>query len=99
MCEKPQLMLFPSFIGNKLCIRYINYTFVLLFSYVSFRMTYCYFVHFSLNPEQKDELVHVIEKLLSDKTTLVVGSAVMAFEEVNFQLLIISVFTPFSVAI
>lgn len=36
----------------------------------------------SLDPEQKDELVHVIEKLLSDKTTLVVGSAVMAFEEV-----------------
>ncbi|CAH1404204.1 unnamed protein product [Nezara viridula] len=37
---------------------------------------------YSLDPEQKDELVHVIEKLLSDKTTLVVGSAVMAFEEV-----------------
>ncbi|XP_075234069.1 adaptor related protein complex 3 subunit ruby [Lycorma delicatula] len=36
----------------------------------------------SLDPEQKEELVHVIEKLLSDKTTLVVGSAVMAFEEV-----------------
>uniref|UniRef100_T1I5H4 AP-3 complex subunit beta n=1 Tax=Rhodnius prolixus TaxID=13249 RepID=T1I5H4_RHOPR len=31
---------------------------------------------YSLDPEQKDELVHVIEKLLSDKTTLVVGSAV-----------------------
>uniref|UniRef100_A0A224X613 AP-3 complex subunit beta n=1 Tax=Panstrongylus lignarius TaxID=156445 RepID=A0A224X613_9HEMI len=37
---------------------------------------------YSLDPEQKDELIHVIEKLLSDKTTLVVGSAVMAFEEV-----------------
>ncbi|XP_024086390.1 AP-3 complex subunit beta-2 isoform X2 [Cimex lectularius] len=37
---------------------------------------------FSLDPEQKEELVIVIEKLLSDKTTLVVGSAVMAFEEV-----------------
>nr|ASK06164.1 adaptor protein-3 subunit [Nilaparvata lugens] len=36
----------------------------------------------SLDPEQKDELVLVIEKLLSDRTTLVVGSAVMAFEEV-----------------
>ncbi|KAG8222149.1 hypothetical protein J437_LFUL000731 [Ladona fulva] len=37
---------------------------------------------YSLDPEQKDELIVVIEKLLSDKTTLVVGSAVMAFEEV-----------------
>ncbi|KAL1117858.1 hypothetical protein AAG570_004172 [Ranatra chinensis] len=37
---------------------------------------------YSLDPEQKDELVHLIDKLLSDKTTLVVGSAVMAFEEV-----------------
>ncbi|XP_066600233.1 AP-3 complex subunit beta-2 [Prorops nasuta] len=37
---------------------------------------------FSLDPEQKEELISVLEKLLSDKTTLVVGSAVMAFEEV-----------------
>ena len=37
----------------------------------------------SLDQEQKEELVHVIDKLLSDKTTLVVGSAVMAFEEVG----------------
>lgn len=39
---------------------------------------------YNLDPEQKDELVSVIEKLLSDRTTLVVGSAVMAFEEVRF---------------
>lgn len=37
---------------------------------------------YSLDVEQKDELIGVIEKLLSDRTTLVVGSAVMAFEEV-----------------
>lgn len=37
---------------------------------------------YSLDPEQKDELITVLEKLLSDRTTLVVGSAVMAFEEV-----------------
>lgn len=37
---------------------------------------------YSLDPEQKDELITVIEKLLADRTTLVVGSAVMAFEEV-----------------
>lgn len=37
---------------------------------------------FHLDPEQKDELITVIEKLLADRTTLVVGSAVMAFEEV-----------------
>ncbi|XP_046427375.1 AP-3 complex subunit beta-2 isoform X3 [Neodiprion fabricii] len=37
---------------------------------------------YSLDPEQKEELIAVLEKLLSDKTTLVVGSAVMAFEEV-----------------
>ncbi|CAG0912795.1 unnamed protein product, partial [Notodromas monacha] len=37
---------------------------------------------YSLDPEQKEELVSVIEKLLSDKATLVLGSAVMAFEEV-----------------
>lgn len=37
---------------------------------------------YSLDEEQKVDLIEVIEKLLSDKTTLVVGSAVMAFEEV-----------------
>ena len=37
---------------------------------------------YALDPEQKEELISVLEKLLSDKTTLVVGSAVMAFEEV-----------------
>lgn len=37
---------------------------------------------YSLDEEQKADLIEVIEKLLSDRTTLVVGSAVMAFEEV-----------------
>lgn len=37
---------------------------------------------YSLDEEQKDDLIEVIEKLLSDRSTLVVGSAVMAFEEV-----------------
>ncbi|XP_063708004.1 AP-3 complex subunit beta-2 [Culicoides brevitarsis] len=37
---------------------------------------------YHLDPEQKDELITVIEKLLGDRTTLVVGSAVMAFDEV-----------------
>uniref|UniRef100_A0A3Q3DUP0 AP-3 complex subunit beta n=1 Tax=Hippocampus comes TaxID=109280 RepID=A0A3Q3DUP0_HIPCM len=36
-----------------------------------------------LDPDQKDQLIEVIEKLLADKTTqLVAGSVVMAFEEV-----------------
>ncbi|XP_030046240.1 AP-3 complex subunit beta-2 [Microcaecilia unicolor] len=37
---------------------------------------------YSLDADQKDQLIEVIEKLLSDKTTLVAGSVVMAFEEV-----------------
>ncbi|XP_063970298.1 AP-3 complex subunit beta-2-like isoform X3 [Lytechinus pictus] len=37
---------------------------------------------YNMDPEQKDQLVEVIEKLLADKTTLVAGSTVMAFEEV-----------------
>ena len=37
---------------------------------------------YSIDPDQKEELVAMIEKLLGDRTTLVVGSAVMAFEEV-----------------
>ncbi|XP_070780204.1 AP-3 complex subunit beta-1 [Enoplosus armatus] len=37
---------------------------------------------YSLDPEQKEQLVEVIEKLLKDKSTLVAGSVVMAFEEV-----------------
>ncbi|XP_066919252.1 AP-3 complex subunit beta-1-like isoform X2 [Clytia hemisphaerica] len=37
---------------------------------------------YSLDPEQKDALVEIIEKLLQDKTTLVAGSTVIAFEEV-----------------
>ncbi|KAG1946447.1 AP-3 complex subunit beta-1-like isoform X1 [Pimephales promelas] len=37
---------------------------------------------YSLDPDQKDHLIEVIEKLLKDKSTLVAGSVVMAFEEV-----------------
>eukprot|EP00794_Sanderia_malayensis_P009814 gene9814-10821_t len=37
---------------------------------------------YSLDPDQKDALVEIIEKLLQDKTTLVAGSVVIAFEEV-----------------
>ncbi|XP_064608318.1 AP-3 complex subunit beta-2-like isoform X2 [Liolophura sinensis] len=37
---------------------------------------------YSLDPEQKDQLIEIIEKLLGDKTTLVIGSAIQAFEEV-----------------
>lgn len=36
----------------------------------------------SLDPELKSELVTIIQKLLADKTVLVIGSAVMAFTEV-----------------
>ncbi|XP_072881051.1 AP-3 complex subunit beta-2 isoform X4 [Hemitrygon akajei] len=36
----------------------------------------------SLDQDQKEQLIEVIEKLLADKTTLVAGSVVMAFEEV-----------------
>lgn len=54
---------------------------ILLFNYIYFKGL---FYIFSLDQEQKEELIHVIEKLLSDKTTLVVGSAVMAFEEVCY---------------
>ncbi|XP_061119141.1 AP-3 complex subunit beta-1 [Conger conger] len=36
----------------------------------------------SLDPDQKEALIEVIEKLLKDKSTLVAGSVVMAFEEV-----------------
>ncbi|VDP95517.1 unnamed protein product [Echinostoma caproni] len=37
---------------------------------------------FSLDPGEKEQLVEIIERLLADKTTLVIGSAVRAFEEV-----------------
>uniref|UniRef100_A0AAY5EEU6 AP-3 complex subunit beta n=1 Tax=Electrophorus electricus TaxID=8005 RepID=A0AAY5EEU6_ELEEL len=37
---------------------------------------------YSLDADQKDHLIEVIEKLLKDKSTLVAGSVVMAFEEV-----------------
>ncbi|XP_038148440.1 AP-3 complex subunit beta-1 isoform X1 [Cyprinodon tularosa] len=37
---------------------------------------------YSLDPEQKEQLIEVIEKLLKDKSTLVAGSVVMAFAEV-----------------
>ena len=36
----------------------------------------------SLEPEMKEELIAVLEKLLADRTTLDIGSAVMALEEV-----------------
>nr|XP_019937827.1 PREDICTED: AP-3 complex subunit beta-1 [Paralichthys olivaceus] len=37
---------------------------------------------YSLDPDQKEQLIEVIEKLLKDKSTLVAGSVVMSFEEV-----------------
>ncbi|ESO88349.1 hypothetical protein LOTGIDRAFT_126173 [Lottia gigantea] len=37
---------------------------------------------YSLDPETKEQLIEVIERLLGDKTTLVAGSAIQAFEEV-----------------
>ncbi|KAJ8926924.1 hypothetical protein NQ314_020776 [Rhamnusium bicolor] len=37
---------------------------------------------YSLDPELKYELITIIQKLLADKTVLVIGSAVMAFTEV-----------------
>lgn len=37
---------------------------------------------YSLDPELKEDLVSIIEKLLADKTILVAGSAIQAFEEV-----------------
>ncbi|XP_063829886.1 AP-3 complex subunit beta-2 [Ostrinia nubilalis] len=37
---------------------------------------------YSIDPDQKEELVAIIDKLLSDKAPLVVGSAAMAFSEV-----------------
>ncbi|KAK0140886.1 AP-3 complex subunit beta-1 [Merluccius polli] len=37
---------------------------------------------YSLDPDQKEQLIEVIEKLLKDKSTLVAGSVVMAYEEV-----------------
>ncbi|XP_050519142.1 AP-3 complex subunit beta-1 [Diabrotica virgifera virgifera] len=36
----------------------------------------------SLDPDMKPELITIIQKLLADKTVLVIGSAVMAFTEV-----------------
>lgn len=39
-----------------------------------------------MDPDQKEELITVIEKLLADKSTLVVGSTVMAFEEVFYTI-------------
>ncbi|XP_034402265.1 AP-3 complex subunit beta-1 isoform X2 [Cyclopterus lumpus] len=37
---------------------------------------------YSLDPDQKEQLIEVIEKLLKDKSTLVAGSVVVAFDEV-----------------
>lgn len=37
---------------------------------------------YSLDPEQKDNLIEIIDKILADRTTLVAGSVVMAFEHV-----------------
>jgi AP-3 complex subunit beta len=37
---------------------------------------------YNLEPDMKEELIDIIEKLLSDKTVLVAGSAIQAFEEV-----------------
>lgn len=37
---------------------------------------------FSLDPETKDQLIEVLDRLLGDKTTLVAGSAIQAFEEI-----------------
>ena len=48
------------------------------FHYVSIHPHPCY----SLDQEQKPELIIIIQKLLADRTVLVIGSAVMAFTKV-----------------
>lgn len=73
------------------CISYNNFQLLLyVFQNDYFKDFYVYC--FSLDPEQKEELITVIEKLLADKSTLVVGSTVMAFEEVFIQLKYFSIF-------
>lgn len=47
-----------------------------------FNISYIFDLYSSLDPEQKPELISIIDRLLADRTTLVVGSAVMAFTEV-----------------
>ncbi|RUS71773.1 hypothetical protein EGW08_020467 [Elysia chlorotica] len=37
---------------------------------------------YSLDPETKDQLIEVLDRLLADKTTLVAGSAIQAFVEI-----------------
>lgn len=37
---------------------------------------------YSLDPEHKEQLIEIIERLLKDKSTLVAGSVVMAFDEI-----------------
>lgn len=37
---------------------------------------------YNLEPEMKEDIIAIIEKLLQDRTSLVLGSAVAAFEEV-----------------
>lgn len=44
--------------------------------------TNCLIMIFSLDQEQKPELIMIIQKLLADRTVLVIGSAVMAFTKV-----------------
>ncbi len=77
MLEKLLLMQFQSFTGNVMqdVKNHKKYLF----------HNHSYFLNClkkSLDPDQKEELVTVLDKLLSDRTTLVVGSAVMAFDEV-----------------
>lgn len=37
---------------------------------------------YNLEPDMKEDIIAIIEKLLQDRTSLVLGSAVAAFEEV-----------------
>lgn len=68
MSEKLQHMPYPSSTGN-------------LFHFWTPESQYVHF-NFSLDSEQKPELILIIQKLLADRTVLVIGSAVMAFTKV-----------------
>ena len=58
------------------CFVFQNIALVLIIVLIFSRVFFC-----SLDVDTKEELILAIEKLLADKTTLVAGSAIYAFEQ------------------
>lgn len=67
---------------RRLHMLYLNVTGKKISKSFSFSLTFFFFRVYSLDSSQKEALVEIIATLLKDRSNIVIGSTIMAFNEV-----------------